>query len=60
MHDAADDAPIIRPLDAPYIRWQMRLDPFPLLIAEPKKIRAHGPFPPSKKRIKTVLSEQNN
>jgi hypothetical protein len=36
VHDAADDAPIIRTLDAPHIRWQMRFDPPPLLITQPK------------------------
>jgi hypothetical protein len=36
VHDTADDAPIIRPLDATHIRWQMRFDPTPLLITQPK------------------------
>jgi hypothetical protein len=33
MHDAADDAAIVRPLNAPYIRRQMSFNPLPLLIA---------------------------
>jgi hypothetical protein len=45
MHDAADDAAVVRPLDAPYIRRQMRLDPSPLLIAQPKQVPAHNPDP---------------
>jgi hypothetical protein len=36
MHDAADDSAIVRPLDAPDIRRQVRFDPLPLLIAQPK------------------------
>jgi hypothetical protein len=36
VHDAADDAAIVHPLDAPDIRWQARFDPLPLLIAQPK------------------------
>jgi hypothetical protein len=48
MHDAADDAAIIRPLDAPDIRRQMRFDPLPLPLAQPKQIPAHDPDPPSK------------
>ena len=44
MYDAADDPAIIRPLDTPYIRRQMRFYPLPLLIAEPKQVSAHGPI----------------
>ena len=45
MHDAADDAAVVRPLDAPYIRRQMRFDPYPLLVAQPKQVPAHNPDP---------------
>jgi hypothetical protein len=59
MHDAADDPTIIDPLHAPDIRRQVRLDPLPLLIVQPKQIPAHDPnsFP---KRIRIVLSHQKN
>jgi hypothetical protein len=33
VHDAADDAAIVHPLDAPDIRRQVRFDPLPLLRA---------------------------
>jgi hypothetical protein len=59
MHDAANDASIIRALDAAHIRWQMRFDPPPLLIAQPKQILAHDPIP-FQKRIRIVLSERRN
>jgi hypothetical protein len=36
VHYAADDAAIVRALDPPYSRRQPRLDPIPLLIAQPK------------------------
>jgi hypothetical protein len=55
MHDAADDTPIVRSLDTSHIRWQMRLDPPPLLIAQPKKTLAHDPDPP--KRIRSVWNQ---
>jgi uncharacterized protein len=45
MHDAADDSAIVRPLDAPDIRRQVRFDPLPLLIAQPKQVIAHDPNP---------------
>jgi len=45
MHDTADDAAIICSLDAAYVRRQIRLDPLPLLIAQPKQILAHDPDP---------------
>jgi transposase InsO family protein len=48
VHDAADDAAIIHPLDAPDIRGQARFDPLPLLIAQPKQVSAHDPNSPSK------------
>ena len=45
MHNAANDAPIVRSLDAAYICWQMRLNPRPLFVAQPEQIPAHQPFP---------------
>jgi hypothetical protein len=59
MHDAADDAPVVHPLDTPDIPRQMRLDPLPLPIAQPEQIPAHDPDP-LQKRIRIVLSEWNN
>src|SRR5262245_6213806 len=50
MDDAADDAPVIRSLDTSHIRRQMRLDPLPLLIAQPEKVLAHDPNPPNRIR----------
>jgi hypothetical protein len=48
VHNAADDAAIVRSLDTPYIPRQVRFDPLPLLVAQPKQIPAHDPDPPSK------------
>jgi hypothetical protein len=45
VHDAADDAAIVRPFDASYIRRQARFDAIPLLIAQPKQVPAHDPDP---------------
>ena len=45
MHDPADYAPVICSFDAAHIRRQMRLNPCPLLIAQPEQISAHHPFP---------------
>ena len=45
MNDAADNPPIIDPLDAPHIGRQMRRDPSPLFVAQPKQIAAHDPDP---------------
>ena len=36
MHDTANHAVIIHPLNASYIRRQQRLDPLPLLVIQPK------------------------
>jgi hypothetical protein len=36
MNDAADDAAIICALDTANIRRQVRFDPFPLLVTQPK------------------------
>jgi len=59
MYDAADDAAIILSLDTTHIGWQVRFDPPPLLVAQPKQIPAHDPNP-SLKRISIVLSQQKN
>jgi hypothetical protein len=37
MHDAANDAPIVRSLNTSHIRRHMGLNPIPLLVAQPKK-----------------------
>jgi hypothetical protein len=59
VHDAADDAAIVHPLDAPDIRWQARFDPLPLLIAQPKQIPAHDPDPlPKTNQDRIVRAEK--
>jgi hypothetical protein len=55
VHDAADDAAIVHPLDAPDIRRQVRFDPFPLLIAQPKQVPAHDPNPLPKTNQDRIL-----
>jgi hypothetical protein len=58
----ADDAAIIRPLDASNIRRQVRFDPLPLLIAQPKQVLAHDQNPLPKEnqnrivRLKELMS----
>jgi hypothetical protein len=32
MQDAADDPPVVCPLFAPHVGWQVRLDPPPLMV----------------------------
>ena len=58
MHDAADDSAIVRPLDAPDIRRQVRLDPLPLLIAQPKQVAAHDPNPLPKTNQDRIVRAQ--
>ena len=55
MHDATDNAPIVCTLDASHIRRQTRLNPLPLLIAQPKQVLPHGPDPP--KRIRYTWNQ---
>jgi hypothetical protein len=59
VYDAADNAPIVLPFDTAYIGWQVRFNPLPLLVAQPKQIPAHDPNP-SLTRISIVLSQQKN
>src|SRR6202158_1007574 len=51
MHNPADHAPVIHSLDAAHIRRQMRLNPCPLLVAQPEQISAHESFPPQYESI---------
>jgi len=44
MHDPADHAPVIGALDTTHIRWQVWLNPCPLLVAQSKQISAHQFF----------------
>jgi hypothetical protein len=45
VHDPTDYAAVIGALDTTHILRQMRLNPCPLLIAQPEQISAHQPFP---------------
>jgi hypothetical protein len=63
MHDSADDTPIVRSLHASNIRRQMWLDPFPLLISQPKQVLAHVPDAPNESApngIRIVFPPQQN
>jgi hypothetical protein len=63
MHDSTDDPPIVHPFDAPYIGRQMRLDPIPLLITQPKQVPPHDPDPPNESGrygITVVWPQQQN
>jgi hypothetical protein len=59
VHDAADDAAIVHPLNAPDIRRQARFDPLPLLVAQPKQVPAHDPNPfPKTNQDRIVRAEK--
>jgi uncharacterized protein len=59
VHDAANDAAIVHPLGAPDIRRQVRFDPLPLLVAQPKQIPAHDPNPlPKTNQDRIVRAEK--
>jgi hypothetical protein len=59
VHNSADDPAIINPLNPANVGRQMRLNPRPLLVAQPKQILPHDPIP-FQKRIRIVLSGQKN
>jgi hypothetical protein len=48
MHDAADHPAIVNPFHIAHIGRQVRLDPSPLFVAQPKQISAPDPDPLSK------------
>jgi hypothetical protein len=60
VDDAADDASIICSLDAAHIRWQVRFNPPPLIIAQPKQILAHDTDPSGTNQIGIVPSRSRN
>jgi hypothetical protein len=60
VDDAADDASIICSLDAAHIRWQVRFNTPPLIIAQPKQILAHGTDPSGTNQIGIVPSRERD
>jgi hypothetical protein len=56
MDDPADDPTIIDPIYAPNIRRQMRLNPNPLIVAQPKQVCPHDPDP-LPKRIRIIWNQ---
>ena len=58
MHNAADDAAIVSAFDATNIRRQVRGNPSPLLIAQPKQILAHDPDPLQKTNQDRIVTTQ--
>lgn len=57
MNDTADDASIIIARRAGLVRWQMWLDPSPLLVIEPEQSSTHQNLP---HRIKAVRENQSS
>jgi hypothetical protein len=60
MHDAADDSAIVRPLDAPDIRRQVRFDPRFHCSSLSQNRLWRTILIPFQKRIRIVLSERKN
>jgi hypothetical protein len=56
VHNAADNAAIVLPLDTAHVGRQARFDPLPLLVAQPQQIPAHDPNP-SQKENQYVTAE---
>jgi len=56
VYNAADNAAIVLPLDTAHIGWQVRLDPLPLLVAQPKQIPAHDPNPSPKENQYRIVT----
>ena len=59
MHDPADDTPVVNPLDPANIGRQIRLDPNPLLVVQPKQIPAHDPDPLPKTNQDRIVRLEN-
>jgi hypothetical protein len=57
VYNAADNATIVLPLDTAHIGRQVRLDPLPLRIAQPKQIPAHDPILPQENQYRIVTAE---
>jgi hypothetical protein len=60
MYDAADHAPVVHPLLAAHVGRQMRLDPTPLFVAQPKEIPAHDPILSEKESVSYCLTRKIN
>ena len=58
MHNATDDPSIVHPLHSPHIRRQVKFNPLPLLIAEPKQVVAHDPNPLPKTNQDRIVSAE--
>jgi hypothetical protein len=58
MHDAADNAAVVRTLHAPHIRRQMGFYSLPLRIAQPKQVPAHDPDPLPKTNQDRIVRTQ--
>jgi hypothetical protein len=56
MHDAADHPAIVNSFHTAHIGRQVRLDPSPLFVAQPKQISAPDPDPLSKTNQDRIVS----
>ena len=56
VDDAADNAPIVVPLWTGQARWQMRFDPCPLLVVQPKQTRTHSLAPQTLRRAENHIA----
>jgi uncharacterized protein len=61
MHDPADHAPIVLPLDTAHVGRQVRFNPFPLPVAQPKQVLAHDPdLPDESNRMESGLPSRSS
>jgi hypothetical protein len=58
VHDPADHAAIVFALDATHISRQVRSNPCPLLVAQPKQVLAHDPDPLQKTNQDRIVATQ--
>jgi hypothetical protein len=58
VYDPADNPAIISPLHAANVSRQVRLDPSPLFVAQPKQIPAHDPDPFPKTNQDRIVGAQ--
>jgi len=61
MHDPTDHAPIVLPLDATHVGRQVRFNPTPLLIGQPKQfLRMIPTFQTNQNRMESGLPSRSS
>jgi hypothetical protein len=60
MQNTADHATVVHPIFTAHVRWQVRRDMPPLLVAQPKQVAPHPIYLPNHEATESPTDSDDN